>query len=130
MPAEPNSQPKGVPMARDAFAHRVLRGALAAGTEIAALGTASEIIPIAGASQVRIRGVIVDGESTLAPLFLRPDRVTPYADSQPDSAATVDGTEFTIDIAPSGEALLEVKVTAGAAPITIGFIDTMALPNL
>lgn len=73
-----------------------------------------EIIPIAGASRVRMRWLST-GAGTLSFAFLRPDGSTAYTGRNPANVAVVGGTECYMEIDPHfGEAYLQITFLASA----------------
>ena len=122
--------PDPIPSARVAFAHRRLQATFKPGTVVAATTTAVQIAPIAGAEKIRIRGKLTGADTTIDLEFMCPDGKTVYAEGQPDSITTTDGTEFSADATASGESRLRITVNGDASdPVTIAFIDLMALPS-
>lgn len=122
---------------------RRLGGQLAPGTAYASTGTKYAIIPIAGATTVRVRGKVVTADATLDYFFLPPDydvdQAQPTAASPTGVAyaslvgtkytspaltqlALTAGTEAKSDITVVGEAFLLILLTGGGTG-TIGFVD-------
>lgn len=119
------------PSARDAFAHRTLQATIKPGTIVVHNTTATIVFPVAGASQIRVRGKVTGVAIVVKCEFLRPDGVTVYAEGQPDNVNTVDGAEFVLDIAAAGESRMKVSLVGDAAlDATVTFIDIMALPTV
>jgi hypothetical protein len=99
------------------------------GTVLSAVAALSAYVAIAGALLVRFRGKFTKA-GTLSFLYCRnvPDQATAYAATPAPCAnlAVVANTEFSQDISPGGEAILQVTWTPdGANAAVVTFFDVM-----
>lgn len=109
--------------------HHRLKGALEAGTVIAAGTTAYVTMPIAGAEKVRVRAKV----DAAADLLLRIMKAPPNADeeydaNQPTDVALTADTEDEIEKTDlAGEAYARIGITAGGADVTVAYVEVCQL---
>lgn len=103
---------------------RRLTGDLAAGTAIAAAGSASEEVRIAGGSAFRVRATVAGGTATLRVVLLRHDQTTEISSPAAEELALTSGTEGLLEFSGLvGESYCKVTITADGAPITVTSVD-------
>ena len=120
-----------------------LKGALAAGTAIAAATNYQEVVNVRGAARVRIyaktataggtlkasaiESVSTDDTNPLLPsMAINPAKVTAITDGAPADVPLTAGTTGHIDFTPNGENWLLVTITGGGVG-TISFVECMRL---
>jgi hypothetical protein len=117
-PSDAELRTGGIPNPLDFRVPRPVSGYFVAGAALLAANTYTQILPIAGCLQVRLRGKFTNA-GTLSFAYRRPapDFNTAYnvALTPPSvNVAVLAGTEFLVDIQPVGEAYLAVTFAPSA----------------
>jgi hypothetical protein len=97
---------------------------LAPGSVIKATENASVRIPVSGIRDLRVQAKITGGTGTLSVTRYRPDGTTASTVGNPTDVALADGVENKLDGTDLiGDEYVLVKITAGGADVTVGFVD-------
>lgn len=101
--------------------HRVLKGELAPGTDVASGQAVTERIPLQGLLRCRIRIELTSGDGTLSAAFAKPDVNGSFDTPAQHALPEIDDEAVS---GPDTEAMMEVDGLFGEAALDVTFTDT------